>query len=274
MKKSIFTILILAVISSCSSEAETSEDKEQGVQTENSVIDGEEANIEDDINAIDSTWNYYAGTAGIYDSQLIMELSFNGSDVNGSYWYAKHKKRLTLTGTFNEKDQKFELDESYKGELTGRITFSVKNNELVGRWYAPKSTGDGESFYAEKIVSDSEKHISPVFEEYKFDHLIDVYDSELDDFKHEDASDYCMISKISDEKFMFVYGVIGHNYHVGHIEGVGTYTSPTKGQFSGEEGCLLNFTFEGDEVTLLEDNTCSYYKGARAYFGGTLKKIK
>jgi len=269
MKKSIVAIISLLIIAACSSDPKPTENKAQAPVTEETV---DSTDSIPETPAIDTNWNFYAGTAGLYDSQIVMELAFIDSTVYGSYWYSKHKKRIRLTGVFDEKDQKYVMDESHKGKVTGRITFRIKDDELVGRWYAPKSTGEGESFYCEKVVSDSKNHLNPVFDEYKFDHKIEVFNSELDEFDTEVASDHCMISKISNEKFMFVYDVIGHNYHVGYIEGIGTYLSSTTGQFTGEEGCTLKFNFGDQEVEIDETESCDYYKGYRAYFGGTLVK--
>jgi hypothetical protein len=47
-----------------------------------------------------------------------------------------------------------------------------------------------------------------------------------------------------------------------------------KAVYLGEEGCELSMTFEGNDITLVEEESCSYYRGMRAYFGGTLTKTK
>lgn len=226
----------------------------------------------EEVAGIDSTWNYYTGTVGMYDSQIIMELSFNGEDVNGSYWYSKHKKRLKLHGTFNEKDQTYSLTESISGKNTGGITFKKDGNNIIGKWQAPDKSFAAEAFFCEKVVTESDKHMAPKFQQFEFSHQIEVYNSEVDDMAIEDASDYLSLVKLNSEKFVFIYNVIGHNYHTGNIGGIGTYLTPGLGQFKGDEGCRVEFQFFDDHIEITEEVSCDYYKGHRAYFGGTLTR--
>jgi hypothetical protein len=259
------TLLLLVLISSCSSDANVEKSETQNPETEP---------ITEETAEIDSNWNYYYGTAGMYDSQIIMELNFNDKEVKGSYWYAKHKKRLNLTGSFHEKDQSYELTESYKGKTTGKIKFSIDGNNLTGRWYTPKSTGEGETFYCTKVKTNAKEHLVPKFNEYIMDHQVEIYDDETDSFINHEASDFLSVVALGTEHFVFIYDVIGHNYHTGTIEGTGKYITPGLGQFKGDEGCVVEFKFYKDSVILDANYECSYYGGARAYFGGTLIRKK
>ncbi|NRA11181.1 MAG: hypothetical protein HRT57_04405 [Crocinitomicaceae bacterium] len=99
MKNLVLPILFISLLTACSSDSENTDDSQKptdGIPSE------QETQIEEE-SAIDSVWIYYAGTVGIYNSPIVMVLSFNGSDVTGSYWYAKHKKQIHLNGEYDSK---------------------------------------------------------------------------------------------------------------------------------------------------------------------------
>ncbi|MFT6500030.1 MAG: hypothetical protein ACJASQ_000137 [Crocinitomicaceae bacterium] len=271
MKHLLLPLSIALLIASCSSK---SEKKDNNPNASDEVIDEQIDEVIEEP-AIDSLWNYYAGSVGTYDSPIVMELSFNGSDVTGNYWYAKHKKRIHLKGEYDSTAQEVQLNETVKGKITGHFTFKVEDDQIQGSWFSPSATASSEkqSFYCETMYTAAKKHMKPTFDEYEFNHEIDVFDPEIDNFKTEVVTDYCSITNIGNDRFIILYDAIGHNYHTGSISGTGKYLTPKLGQFKGEEGCELSIKFFENEIIIEEEQACDYYKGHRAYFGGTLSKI-
>ncbi len=87
---------------------------------------------------------YYIGTVGEIN-KVQMELIFDSSDINGSYYYDTKGIPLSLSGTINPKDSTVMLSEKgVKGIITG--TFRGKINDessdyartIEGEWSNPK----------------------------------------------------------------------------------------------------------------------------------------
>jgi hypothetical protein len=271
MKHLFLPLIITLLVASCSSK---SEKKDNNPNTSDEVKDEQIVEITEEP-AIDSLWNYYAGSVGTYDSPIVMELSFNGTDVTGNYWYAKHKKRIHLKGKLDSTTQEVKLDEFVKGKITGHFTFKVEEDQIQGSWFSPTATADSEkeTFYCETMHTAAQKHMAPTFDQYEFVHKIDVFDPEIDDFKTEEVTDYCSITNIGNDRFILIYDILGHNYHMGSISGTGKYLTPKLGQFKGEEGCEISIKFFDNYIVVEEEQNCNYFKGLRAYFGGTLSKV-
>ena len=67
------------------------------------------------------------------------------------------------------------------------------------------------------------EHLKPVFNEYELIHKIEVFDSEIDDFRIKEAEDHCSITDIGNDRFIILYDVTGRNYHSGGVSGTGKY---------------------------------------------------
>lgn len=270
----LFAIAAITMLYSCSSESDQKSDEKDQISEDSN---GDDMPV-DLAPAIDSVWNYYAGTVGIYDSQILMELSFNGTDVNGTYWYTKHGKPIRLEGSIDSLSQEVNLTEKVNGKITGHFKFDIEVGMIRGSWSLPnEKTGYGyepSSFYCDLITTGEKGHLNPEFNVYELNHDIEIYNSEIDDFEFKEATDIYRITKITDDKFVFIYDVTAHNYHKGFIEGTGTYLTPKLGQFKDGEGCELLIKFYDSEIEIIEKEDCGMYKGARAYFGGTLTKVK
>jgi hypothetical protein len=270
MKLELIALLLLATLAACSNETNDSSEKETPQKT---VVEDQTKpapEVEEEP-TIDSSWNYYSAYIGTYQEPVMIELSFNGDNVNGSYWYAKHGKELKLTGELNSETQKYEVSESYKGKTTGKMMFSLdKDMSLIAEWSNPKGE-DKESFNGVLLDLPDTKKKKPTFSEYQLDHKIEVFDSEIDDFKIEEVNDGCKVMRVG-KTVVFTYGVVGHNYHTGSIDGTFMVDANEKGTFKGDNDCTMSFTFKGNELIIEEETDCSYYRGARAYFGGTLTK--
>lgn len=270
MKTLIIALTISTLIVSCSSDTSESNNKEDAQPTKEDTSQSNEDTTE--TVAIDSAWSYYSAYIGIYDEPAMLELSFNGDDVNGSYWYAKHGKALKLTGKLNPDTQKYEVNETYKGKLTGKMVFTLdKDLTLNADWSNPKGK-DKEHFVGTVLDLPNTKKNKPTFASYEMSHQIEAYNSESGEFEIEEAEDLCRVMRVGNT-IVFSYSVIGHNYHSGNIDASLELDENGRGTFNGEDGCLMTFELKGDELRIEEVESCSYYKGHRAFFGGLLKKI-
>ena len=179
---------------------------------------------------------------------------------------------MNLKGSLNEETQKYEVVESYRGKITGKMKISLdKDLTLHAEWQSPKDKENVKSFVGELIDLPNNKKQNPTFTTYTFDHKIEVFNSEKDDFDLEDSSDDCKMMRVG-QAIVFVYSVNGHNYHSGGIDGTIKLDKDNKGIFTGDEGCEMSFEIRKNELIIEELQSCEDYKGYRAYFGGTLIK--
>ena len=127
MKHFLLSLLILFFVTSCSSG---SKEKDSNEDSTNPLLVSEEPK------GIDSVWNFYSGSIDD-NSQFVMELSFNGENVDGNYWYVKHRKRIQLKGKIDTILQEVILTEKVNGEPTGHFKFRVDEDMLQGSWSLP-----------------------------------------------------------------------------------------------------------------------------------------
>jgi hypothetical protein len=226
---------------------------------------------EDAITEAPKSYDYYAGTIGLYGEDVLMEVHSNDNNITGRYWYLKHGRQIQLSGTKSGKGNEWQLQESVKNVVTGNMTLAVSENELTGQWYAPGKKSQLQEVRLQKVYHTPDGPMQPNFETYTFEHIISIYNGEEDE--QEEAEDDIKLVRIGDY-VLFQYFVIGHNAHVGHINGLAKMVSKNKAVFKGEDGCELSITFEGEKVSIVEEESCSYYRGMRAHFGGTLTKSK
>lgn len=85
-------------------------------------------------------------------SSFVMKLKKENNQLNGSYYYLKSRKDISLKGTI-DKQNKFKLEETSQGKVTGTFTGDWKDTEgdpavrLEGQWKKPESEEEW-SFYA------------------------------------------------------------------------------------------------------------------------------
>ncbi|MGB0915330.1 MAG: hypothetical protein ACPGVI_04615 [Crocinitomicaceae bacterium] len=276
MKRSIltsaFTLIGLFLISSCSSSDTTDQSIETVVKELDEMnpqqIDKNEGL--DAVEKIDSSWFLFEGRMGQYESNIVMELNIANGAVSGRYYYARHQKYLTLNGTI-DKSGEVELTESYKGEKTGYLNF-VLTEDIKGTWKATPDSDDLQKFEANQITTVSKENYKPTFSAYEYDHITRIYngpDLPSDDV---DVTDRMTFNTISDSLAAFYYNVVGANGHLGSINGLaknidGIWT------FKDDGECTLTIKFDGKQANINEED-CGYYRGARAYFEGTLDQVK
>jgi hypothetical protein len=267
----LYITLFFFLIASCSSEVRK---EEKSVSTENTKTTAETSsnNQSNPIPESVVPFSYFTGTLGLYDGQVLMELQITDSTFTGGYWYAKHQKRIELSGHYDPRLDIYLVKESYKDKHTGNFEFQMVNDTLQGHWYAPGKDSESESFLASAVVKDVEKPIQPVFATYEMKHPITIYMGEEEGNVKEEATDDCIVTRLNDI-VLFSYSVIGINAHTGNIDGQAT-VKDGKAIYNGENSCQLQLTFNETSLDIEELGDCSYYRGARAYFGGTLKKVK
>ncbi|TWT27739.1 hypothetical protein [Planomicrobium sp. CPCC 101110] len=78
------------------------------------------------------------------------------------------------------------------------------------------------------------------------------------------------ISNETGQSFDFTIHVEGGG-HVGDIEGTSTIDGSTA-VFQDEVGCTINFSFDGEEVSIAESYECTYWHGMAINFDGMYKK--
>lgn len=260
-----YYILLGIALASCQQEAETEEQpkKEQEVRDQVAIEDSTKVKTT-------KTYDYYAGTIGLYGEDVLVEVCKEDLSISGGYWYLKHGKRIELSGSVAPKSSEWQLEESVKGVVTGNMTLQLSDDSLVGQWYAPGKRSELQPVVLRRVLDGNEGTFNPEFEEYERKKTITMYDGSED--REEETSDDLKLVRIG-EYVLFQYYVIGTNAHVGHINGLAKMTSDKKAVFKGEEACELTLSFGDDEVNVME-NDCSYYRGMRAYFDGTLKKVR
>ena len=269
-KISIYSFFALTIfIHSCGETPEETVDKMEIVQQE--VTEPQEDVVSEEPAIQEETvWGVYEGNLGFYEQHVIMELSITGEKVTGNYFYAKHQKPLELKGIFNSETNTIIATESYRGKTTGYLEFTISKGEIDGKWMKKKDAKEQEVFKANLVAIDKDEYTS-VRNRYEETHEIMFYNGTDDDI--EDVTNVLTINKIGDKFFSFYYSVIGANVHVGNVEGFGEIRKDGIGVFSGEDDCILEFTFSKNKVEVHETN-CQYYRGARAYFDGILTKVK
>jgi hypothetical protein len=269
-KISIYSFLAFTfLIQSC---GETPAEVVDKTETTQEQVEEMPADVENDEVAVEeeTVWGVYEGYLGLYEQHVIMELFITGERVTGNYFYAKHQKLLELKGTFDSETNTITLEESYKGKPTGHLEFTASRGEIDGKWMKKKGAKEQENFKANLVAIDKDE-FSSVRNRYEDTHEISIYNGTDEDI--EEVTNVLTINKIGDKFFSFYYSVIGANAHIGSVEGFGEIGKDGLGVFSGEDNCVLEFTFSKNTVEVHETD-CQYYRGARAYFEGILTKVK
>ena len=268
--KLLYTLFAATLLFSC----QQSEDSKESNDTPDTSDKKEQESSEPKVQEKEETpksYDYYAGTIGLYGEDVLMEVNSDDNTITGRYWYLKHGKQIRLSGTTSAKGNEWQVAESVKNVVTGNMTLEVNGDELSGQWYAPGKKSELQEVKLQKVYHSDAGTIEPKFETYQFTKTISIYNGEEDE--EEEATDDIKLVRIGDY-VLFQYFVIGHNAHVGHINGLAKMKDKNKAVFKGEDACELSLTFDGNEVTVMEEESCSYYRGMRAYFAGTLKKTK
>lgn len=260
-------ILLLSLVTSCTNEVDTTL-----VQADSQK---EKSEVQDSITAEETPeeviWGLYEGYLGIYEKHIVMELNISGDQVSGKYFYTKHQKSLDLKGNFNEATNVMSLTESYKGKVTGYLEFKLSRGIIEGKWMKKKGATESESFKA-SLINLNKNEFNLTQNRYEDEHTVLIYNG-VDGEDEMEATDVLTINRIGKKYFSFYYSVVGGNAHLGSIEGFGTLDKAGNGLFKDEEACELKFTFSNNKAEVEETGDCQYYRGARAYFMGTLKKV-
>ncbi len=266
--KLLYTLLATLLFVSCQQNegAEESNDPKK-----DKVEQGDTPSQEENQEETPKAYDYYAGTIGLYGEDVLVEVNTDDNTITGRYWYLKHGRQIQLEGTTSAKGNEWQVKETVKNVVTGEMTLELDGDNLSGQWYAPGKESDLQEVSLTKVHHTENGKFEPNFETYSFTKTITIYNGETDE--EEEATDDIKLVRIGDY-VLFQYFVLGTNAHVGHINGLAKMASKNKAIYKGEEGCELSITFDGNEVLVLEEEDCSYYRGMRAYFGGTLTKTK
>jgi hypothetical protein len=267
MKIYYFAFSILLGMASCQQnrpekDSNSSDDQENTDPTDTTVVETEAL----------KTYDYYGGTIGEYEEDVLIEINKDELALSGRYWYLKHGKPIQLQGDASSKANEWQLTEKSKNAVTGHMTLQLKGDSLIGQWYAPGKKSAVQKVVLKKISTSEAGQIEPKFEDFSFAKTISIYDYDTDESKDEEASDDIRLVRMGDY-VLFQYFVIGSNAHFGHLHGLAKLQNPNKAMYYGEEGCELSMTFSKDQVVMAEDEDCSYMRGMRAHFGATLKRV-
>lgn len=265
------TILFLAfLLAACSENPENDVSTSNDEASTEASPDELEESPELEESAEERAWGVYAGKLGLYEQEVVMELIISGDKVSGSYFYAKHQKALQLDGTYDKASQKFVVTESYKGKATGYMEFDLIKGELNGFWMKKAGSKEKEDFKATLLPVD-EKEFKVVHSVYESKHEMTIYNA-TEEAEVEMVTDILKVSQLGKGLFAFYYSVIGGTGHLGSLDGLGE-TRNGKSTFQMDE-CELQFDFSSKNAEVHESGDCQYYRGARVYFEGSLKKIR
>lgn len=220
---------------------------------------------------ITSEKRIYFGKLDSYATQIVVTLLLENDKVKGQYYYSKSQKYLQLSGSLNNDSGKIELQEKYKGRVSGYFKGILTDSTFIGKWSANEKTENGINFslYLLKQNSDNLRAENEKFMRFRHVHQSGLYNQEIDEYEPYETEDNIRINFIDDHQFDFLYKVNGMNGHRGSVSGLARMTSETEAYFSDGVDCELNFYFNNDTVKI-EALNCSSYAGARAGFGGDL----
>ncbi|MDX2360900.1 MAG: hypothetical protein QNK23_08850 [Crocinitomicaceae bacterium] len=267
-----FLSTLLLIFSSCKSEPPVESDLEMIPEPTSEELN----NDTPEVLEIDETKvirGIYVGYIGLYEKHVVMDLIITGDQISGTYFYSKHQKPLTLSGTFDQANNLFKVYETYNGVKTGYMEFTVsKDGKIDGVWKSKEDSQNEEVIFL-AITGVIPELYTPIFKRYEVTHDIMIYNGEEDEPL--EATSYLVINKIDEKYFSFYLSVIGGNAHVGSLEGLGTYdeSNNSVGSFTDGDRCTLHFKFNENTVEIMEDN-CGDYHGAHAYFEDTFTEVK
>ncbi|MCH2231096.1 MAG: hypothetical protein MK105_12195 [Crocinitomicaceae bacterium] len=217
-----------------------------------------------------SSWHLIEGVMGLYASTVIMELNIGNSIVKGRYFYAKHQKYIDLNGTI-DKSGEINLTETYQGKKTGFINF-VLEDKIKGTWKATPDSRESQIFEGTKVTSLVKEEFKPVFSAFEYTHITRIYKGPNDEPDEYDVTGRLTFNTISNSMASFHLSVNGANGHSGSIEGI-AHKAEGIWTFYGENECKLTIQIVENKA-IIDEDTCNYYHGNRAYFQGTLEQVK
>lgn len=261
MKYIVILILLAFAFTSCGDNKGKVENQE-GQKAQEEISEKGSTEIEKSYE-----WNYYAGTLGFYGDNVVLEIAVDSNKIVGGYWYLKHGKKLTLTGETVPKSSEWKLTESYNNKITGAFVLENKGDSLIGTWSAPNSK-EAQPVALRRVLKNKTEQVPLEFEKYIQKHTIVVYG--MDEDMEEEVQDAFLCVRLGNY-LLFSYDVTGANAHMGFIDGLAQMKTENKAVFKGEMDCELTINFKGNTVEI-DENSCHYYRGARAYFSGQLTK--
>ncbi len=227
----------------------------------------------------------FTGSLGLYGSIVAMQVSQRDGKVSGSYFYVEHGKELSLQGEIDPVTGRGTMTEKWEGEITGYFDFTLTDNGMMGTW---RATLDDEAHpldFRRLDLSDATyaKQASALSGFYcrTFDSWVYVNGATPDappKEKAHDAWDWLRVRHVGGNVLAFHYRVMADNGHQGAVGGLANMTSVGTAEFTAADGLpgrprgRLGFEFDGDTVTITEQEDCSYYRGERAHFDGTLHR--
>ena len=216
---------------------------------------------------------------GLYEEPGVMVLNHyeaqgEAAHIDGYYWYNKHQKMLQLSG-FCDDEGWFYLNESYNGENTGYMSFTLQENSEDAFWSVSEASKEKETFKFEVLETRQDENVYVRHENYEFVRTITIYDGEED--VEEEGVNELQVSFINDEYMAFKIFVIGRNAHLGDVGGVAMidgdkayYNYPGQDEW---DKCELSFDLKDGEIIVHEDD-CSGYHGMNASFDCAFELVK
>lgn len=272
MNRVLFLFAMITILASCKDESSAFDQIEslQGKEVNTEIEEGKAVN---DTTFQSTNWSFYEGRIGNYKQQIVMELGISGDQVSGRYFYARHQKFLDLNGVLDTISDTLRLIETHLGNNTGYLTFKKDSLGLHGYWQA-NPDGPHQYFEANPIELNlgNRDQILAGFVRYNQSKIIEMYNGLDKRTDREQSLDELMLSKIDKKHFAFYYHVVGPNGHTGVLDGIATVVDKDYAIFK-QDDCLISFKIYNDSIVIEEEEDCSMYRGIRANFSNTLKKI-
>ena len=233
---------------------------------------------EEDLSETNRT-DVFSCYVGLYQQQCVMLLNYSYSDivgdynVEGFYYYAKHQKKINLSGTYDVGANFYQLTESYKGKTSGYFEFYTDENADQNFWSSDLSEGTKQELKCELLTSypASVEDISIQTNKYATEHMVN-YDPLYED--PQTATDVLNTINIGEDYLAFYYYIISYSQNIGSVSGIAKMQGKSKAVWEDENGFTLNFSLYPDRIEVESVNYEEMtYGGFGVHFGGTYYRI-
>jgi hypothetical protein len=213
---------------------------------------------------------------GIYKSIAIMHLTptlssdkSNKVNIEGKYYYLKHRKKMDLRGTLDKQANSIELTEYFEDKPTGHFEFYLEDS--ASNYWSKINSAEKEiailAHVCEGELPNGKPAISMKY--YANKHKTSVY-PEPD--KLYDVVDKVWACKLPDDILAFKISVVGANHHLGSWNGLaqpssvpGVYVHDT---FDNGNRCYIVIELKNEESITFKDVDCGICCGNRASLHG------
>lgn len=242
MKKVLFSVFLLALVSCGNNSEETSDNL---------------PNLE--LN--DKQTSIMKRFSGMIDSvPVTMQMVIAAdSSIRGTYFYKRYKGLLPFKGQIARDGRvmltvyniQLEEVEYFKGRINSDWTFN-------GKWFKVEAGADKRDFEFKALPDEAEpKTVENLTGSYAF--------------SSKNAEQKLNVRAVTSKQFEFQM-MIAEGSCTGEIEtGIAYFEAGGDANFYGEEGCYINFKMRNDKI-FIKETDCNYYHGMRCTFDGSYQK--